>query len=239
MKKFTKVVARVFTLVCLAVGLSASVTADDCPPSEVSLDHVIWAVPDLDEYAVKFEEKTGIKPVYGGEHTNGVTANYLVALGDCIYLEIVGPKQGVDLSAFGEAAEKYRKTSIIGFAFGVQDMTKARKTFAERGIVTGDPREGGRNKPDGAYVGWKTTNFPASNFGDNNLVFAIEWRTKPHPASTSPKGLRIVKLLVQGISAPGLDGIVNQYAMPIELTQGPRVRFALQVATPKGIVTLD
>ncbi len=233
---------RAIQALFLVFGLtvfSNSLLAQACPDKDISLDHVIWAVPDIAAYALKFEDMTGIKPQYGGEHTNGVTANYLVALGACTYLEIVGPKPGVDLSVFGDAAEKYRRTSIIGFAFGARNIEGARQVFAEKSITTGAPREGGRNKPDGSYVGWRTINFPSLDLGGDSLVFAIEWLTQPHPATTSPKGLGIEKLSVSGVPNNDLQMISQQYAMPIEFGGEGEVHFTLTLSTPKGKVVLD
>jgi hypothetical protein len=226
-------------LVCGLAIFSTSLIAQACPDKDISLDHVIWAVPDLAAYALKFEEMTGVKPQYGGEHTNGVTANYLVALGACTYLEIVGPKSGIDLSVFGDAAGKYRRTAIIGFAFGAQNIEGTRQVFAAKDITTGAPREGGRNKPDGSYVGWRTINYPSLDFGSDSLVFAIEWLTQPHPATTSPKGVGIEKLSISGVSNDGLQAISQQYAMPIEFTGVGEVNFTLTLSTPKGEVVLD
>ena len=230
---------QIIFLLCTIIFLSKGAVAQACPNKDISLDHVIWAVPDLEAYALKFEEMTGVKPQYGGEHTNGVTANYLAALGPCTYLEIVGPKSGVDLSVFEGAADKYKQTAIIGFAFGVKNIERAQLVFTENNMTTGAPREGGRNKPDGSYVGWRTVNFPSVNFGSDSLVFAIEWLTKPHPATSSPKGLEIKKLSISGVTNTGVQAIGNQYIMPIEVIGGEGVNFSLTLSTPKGEVVLD
>lgn len=52
------------------------------------LDHVVFAVGDLDEAAVRFREKLGLDSVAGGLHERWGTANRIVALGE-EYVELV------------------------------------------------------------------------------------------------------------------------------------------------------
>src|SRR5215207_9916929 len=52
------------------------------------LDHVVYAVPDLDDAAVRVREKFGLDSTEGGRHERWGTANRIVPLGDQ-YLELV------------------------------------------------------------------------------------------------------------------------------------------------------
>jgi hypothetical protein len=226
---------------CFVFAILATAQAAEakCPSKLVSIDHVIWAVPDLEEYADKFENMTGVAPVYGGEHTNGITANYLMALDNCTYLEIIGPKKGVSLDTFGEAAAIYKNTGLLGFAFGMQNADDAKDYFARIGLSTDEPRTGGRNKPDGSFVGWRTIRFPTLNFGTDSLLFAIEWTTVPHPATTSPKGIKITNLVIEGPDAGRLARIVQDHDLPVEIAADRPIGFKLMLETPKGRIVLD
>ncbi len=46
------------------------------------LDHVVFAVPDLDEAAVRFRGEFGLDSTEGGRHERWGTANRIVPLGD-------------------------------------------------------------------------------------------------------------------------------------------------------------
>jgi len=52
------------------------------------LDHVVYAVHDLDQAAVRFREEFGLESTEGGRHERWGTANRIVPLGDQ-YLELV------------------------------------------------------------------------------------------------------------------------------------------------------
>src|SRR6476660_4946459 len=57
----------------------------------MTLDHLVYATPDVEESVRYVAGLTGVWPVEGGRHVGGGTRNYLLGLGGLRYLEIVGP----------------------------------------------------------------------------------------------------------------------------------------------------
>jgi len=53
------------------------------------IDHIVFAVPNLEAAMNEFEELTGIRPAFGGYHTTQGTKNAVVNLGNDCYLEIL------------------------------------------------------------------------------------------------------------------------------------------------------
>ncbi len=221
----------------VAMPLQAQTHAQSnaCGADGVSLDHVIWAVPDLEGYAKRFTKLTGIKPVYGGEHTNGVTANYLVSLGPCTYLEIVGPKKGAAVADLGDQAKSYAREHVAGFAFST-DLNAPPKALQALGL--GERREGGRVKPDGSQLSWQTAALSGLNFGDDKFQFVINWLSQPHPAVTSAKGAVIVQLTIAHPDSVKLRDLVEANMLPIVLQPAGKPNIWLTISTPNGSVTL-
>ncbi|RMB02688.1 glyoxalase-like protein [Eilatimonas milleporae] len=213
--------------------------AADCPDRAVSLDHIVWTVPDLETAAADFAARAGVRPAYGGEHTNGTTANFLVALGPCSYLEIVGPKKGVSLDMLGDQAPTYARGTVAGFAFGMRDSDEAAETLKMLGLSVGAPRDGGREKPDGTRLKWRTVNLSGLDFGEGTFAFAIRWLSEPHPAETSPQGVRLRHLILSGKTAAKLDPLVEGASLPIliEKDAAPDIRVVLE--TPNGPMTIE
>ena len=61
-------------------------------PSVVAMvDHLVYAVPDLDSGSAQIEKLLGVKPMVGGQHPGRGTRNALVGLGPMVYLEILAP----------------------------------------------------------------------------------------------------------------------------------------------------
>ena len=53
------------------------------------IDHVVYAVRDLDAAATRFDETYGLGSVSGGVHPRWGTANRIISLGDARYLELI------------------------------------------------------------------------------------------------------------------------------------------------------
>jgi hypothetical protein len=56
-----------------------------------ALDHLIYAVPDLDRAIGELEGRLGVRAVAGGRHLEEGTRNALIALGPDSYIEVLAP----------------------------------------------------------------------------------------------------------------------------------------------------
>lgn len=58
---------------------------------DAPIDHLVYAAPDLEEGIARLERLLGVRASPGGQHLAWGTRNALIALGDEVYLEIIGP----------------------------------------------------------------------------------------------------------------------------------------------------
>lgn len=116
------------------------------------IDHVVYAVGDLDEAAVRFRQAHGLDSVAGGRHERWGTANRIVPLGDQ-YLELVTT---VDPGVAGTS----------GFGHDVRERANAGGGWLTLAVATDDldaivarlgleVSAGSRTRPDGEVLRWR------------------------------------------------------------------------------------
>lgn len=130
----------------------------------MKFDHVILAVFDLEQASKTFSE-LGFTVVAGGQHAGGLTHNSLIIFADHSYLELMAPIDrrlldepppagpGNYLFIF-EAGE-----GVAGYAFHTDDLDDQVRRIRRAGIEIADPESGGRRRPDGVELRWRTAMF--------------------------------------------------------------------------------
>ena len=124
----------------------------------LSLDHIVVAVADLDAAFADYT-RLGFTVIRGGEHANGVTHNVLVVLDDGAYLELIAwkrPDPGNRWSdVFTQAGE-----GLVDCALLPDDIAAVVAGAQARGLDIEDPQPGGRHRPDGERLEWRTARSP-------------------------------------------------------------------------------
>ena len=89
----------------------------------LQIDHLVIGVADLDAGIREFEELTGIRPAYGGEHPNLGTHNALISLGNRTYLELLAPRPGASVTASFEFLADLLVLTPVMWAVSTDDIT--------------------------------------------------------------------------------------------------------------------
>jgi glyoxalase-like protein len=117
------------------------------------LDHVVLVVRDL-AAAMTDHRRRGFTVTPGGEHADGVTHNALITFADGTYLEIVAFR---DLAR--ALTHRWWKIAVDGggfadFALLSDDLAADSAALAD--LVKSPPKDGGRIRPDGVEIKWRT-----------------------------------------------------------------------------------
>lgn len=202
-----------------------------------NIDHIIWAVPDLEAGAKLFEEMSGISPAFGGEHPGAGTANYLVSLGDKTYLEIIGPAPGKPSIKLGRVLAQLKEPRLISFAMRKSDMTSTAKSLKQAGLVPLGPSPGSRVQMDGSLLEWNVLMVSGHDFG-GYAPFIIDWKKSIHPAVTSPKGVMFKSFKVEHPNAVTLKKIYDALGLEVDISQNTQSLMEAVLSSPKGQITL-
>jgi hypothetical protein len=161
----------------------------------LQIDHVLYAVTDLDSAASRFEEDLGLDSIPGGPHPDWGTANRIVPLGPD-YLELVGvvDRAKAEASSFGrlilEAGD-----GLVGWSVATDDLDRVASRLGLE-IVRGK-----RRRPDGVRLTWRAAGIPEAMRSHGALPFFIQWEgpVELHPGGDhrAPAGVTWVEVAVQ------------------------------------------
>ena len=125
----------------------------------LSLDHIVIAVQDLDAATAGYSA-LGFTVIRGGEHADGVTGNVLVVFQDGSYLELIRfnrPEPGRRWSdVYHSAGEGFLDHALLP-----TDIAADVEAAQGRGLDIENPVPGGRIRPDGERLEWKTARSPS------------------------------------------------------------------------------
>jgi hypothetical protein len=204
-----------------------------------TVDHLVYACPDLDAAVKEIERATGVRAAAGGHHLGLGTHNALLALGERTYLEIIAPDPAQHETAvprpFG--LDDLAVPALRGWAAAPADLDATVGDARAAGYDYGDIVGLRRRTPDGGELSWRMTRSSASPV-PGVLPFLIDWRGSAHPAPGAPAGLTLEEFR---LFAPDPEFITARLRaldldLPVERAAQPALRAVLTGADGSRIV---
>jgi catechol 2,3-dioxygenase-like lactoylglutathione lyase family enzyme len=177
------------------------------------LDHLVILVRDLDT-AVSDYQQLGFQVTPGGTHADGLTRNALVIFADGTYLELIAfvdPHDSRD-NVWGWRRHLAAGGGLIDYCLASDDLARDVAAMRERGLTVEGPTEGGRKRPDGAEIRWRSARIWQAG---RELPFLIEDVTPrdlrvPHDSTQHPNGVTGIHELT--IAVADLARAATQFA---------------------------
>lgn len=203
------------------------------------IDHVIYAVEDLDVAAGRFRADFGLASIAGGRHPGWGTANRIVPLGrDYVELVTVVDRAAAAVSNFGRPVLDAiaKRHPLVGWAAQTDDL---QATANRLGLAV----EGGsRTTPDGSVLAWRLAGV-APGLAGGALPFFIEWDVPPelHPGAAhadhdvSPSGIASIEVTGDTHS---LYEWLGESQLPLRIVEGAPSLSAVAIGTAVGDLLL-
>jgi hypothetical protein len=168
------------------------------PRMHATVDHLLYASPDLDLGIAEIERLTGVRPRYGGRHLGLGTHNALVSLGDRTYLEVIAPDPSqVDVDqALPYGIGSLHTPAVRAWAAAPEDIETAVREAKVAGVDYGDVTAHSRKTPDGEDVRWRMATRSTTEEGLAIVPFLIDWGATTHPSQVAPGGVRLVEFRI-------------------------------------------
>jgi hypothetical protein len=179
-----------------AAALTAQLVSGQAPQGVLRrVDHLVYAVPDLEAGVADLERRLGLRAAPGGQHPGRGTRNALIALGPDSYLEILGPDPAQAAPAGGRwfGVDPATPARLAGWAAKGSDLARVASSAAQRGVPLGEVMPGTRQRLDGVTLRWTLTD-PGVSSAVSLIPFFIDWADSAHPAATAPRGPVLVSL---------------------------------------------
>ena len=203
----------------------------------MAIDHIVYAVHDLEQGMAFMEQQTGIKPKIGGQHQGLGTWNALLSLGPEMYLEILAPdpSQGIQPAWLG--LDDLKHPRITRWAAKSNDLRNLTSFALQQNIEIGKVLPFNRKTPDGLLLSWELTD-PKANAGDGLIPFFIDWQDTKHPETSLEKGCQIKELKAFHPNASFIKEMLLALEIELTVVEGPSPKIELTLNTPKGIIKL-
>lgn len=205
------------------------------------LDHIVLATPDLAATSAAIGQVTGVRPSTGGPHVGRGTRNDLCALGEGIYLEIIGPDpdQPEPAEARPFAIDRLAAAGVVTWCAKGADLGDLVSRAGAAGLAYDGPTPMQRQAPEG-QLEWELA-LPTFDTAGGTIPFFIDWGQTPHPAASrgTATGLTVDAFMLvhprpgsvqSQLAALGIDATV-------ELADTPGVRAVVQ--GPGGSMALE
>jgi len=119
-----------------------------------ALDHVVIAVGDLEQAIADFRS-LGFTVVPGGRHPGRTSHNALIVFEDGAYIELIAWTAPNDAERWNVMHRRHGD-GFMDFALIPEDLPRATLDAKARGLPLNGPIDGGRVRPDGVELEWRT-----------------------------------------------------------------------------------
>lgn len=206
----------------------------------VRLDHLVFAVPDLESGARLVEERLGVETAPGGRHVGLGTWNRLVGLGPGRYLEIVAvdPVQPTPSRPRWFELDDLDEAKLVTWCVKSPDLHAVVRRGREAGLDLGEPVAGSRDRPDGARLSWTFTD-PWAPRGGGVVPFFIDWGDSPHPGDELPAACSFLGVRVEHPEPERIGAWLRAVGLDTPVSRAHAPRIVASLDTPDGIVELS
>ncbi len=208
-------------------------------PLLASVDHLVYATPDLDATINDIDRLLGVHANAGGQHLGRGTRNALIALGATSYLEIIGPDPAQATPALPRpfGIDTLQHARLAAWGAKTNDVAERVRNAARGGVTLGAPTPGSRRRPDGVELTWLYTD-PRVVVGDGMVPFFIDWGRSPHPARTAAPGASLIGLRAEHPRPDAIQKMLDALNIDLHVTQASEPALVATVAGRRGQVEL-
>jgi Glyoxalase-like domain len=204
-----------------------------------TIDHLVYAGPELDSAVARITALTGVRAAAGGQHPGLGTRNALLCIAERTYLEIIAPDpaQPKPLGPLPFGLADLSAPALRSWAVAPADLDEAVRASRAAGFDYGPIVTGRRRTADGHELTWRASSYPHSS-AVTAEPFLIDWGGGPHPASAAPAGLTLEELRLSSPDPRRLHEQLRVLGLDLRVEYADRPGLGAVLSGPQGRITL-
>ena len=204
------------------------------------IDHIVYAVSDLDLACGQIEELLGVKPIFGGYHQTQGTKNALVGLGEGQYLELIAiDETNKDItSPRWMGVDLLTKSQITRWAIKSTDLNHDAAVLQQANPEMGQRSGGSRKTANGSLLAWDLL-MPLASPEVEILPFIIDWSAaESHPSDQLSIQCRLVELYATHPNPQLIESTLEKLNVSLRIEPSETISIKAKIQCPNGIIEL-
>lgn len=195
----------------------------------------------MDDAILDFEQKLGVRPIFGGYHKSFGTKNALINLDKNMYLELIAADDdNIDvLPPRWMGIDLLSKNQITRWALKSDDLEADSDMLRNHQSAMGKIQKGSRSTSDGSLLQWQLS-MPLPHPEVELIPFILDWKkTEKHPSELLPDmGCTLVKLFGTHPSPEKFTPIFKALEYDFLIKKADRVQIKMILDCPKGVIEI-
>ncbi len=204
------------------------------------IDHLVYAVEDLDKGIAYFSQLTGVQPVIGGKHHTEGTWNALFGLGHNSYFEIIAPDPAQDPPkrySWRDAIAVRGYNRLVRWCAVSNNLEQSIRKAKALHVDVGEAIASSRKKTDGSTLSWTLSDLRVDPL-DGVFPFFIDWGSAAHPSQSLPQGCTIRQMEALHPEPPFIQTVLEKMEIPLPVYQAAHPQLIVMLNTPNGAITI-
>jgi len=204
------------------------------------IDHLVYAVPDLEKAMDEFAKKSGVRPTFGGYHRTRGTKNAVINLANGCYLEflaidfenenIATPRwMGVDFIESGQITRWALKSDNLA-----KDSTILQQYNSQMGEISGGERKTTTDK----LLKWKMI-LPLPSPAVELTPFMCDWHSSEvHPTDSMSEEYTLLGLEFTHSQPEIIRTLFVDLQIENIISKGEKTSIKALIDTPNGVIKI-
>ena len=210
-------------------------------PIPKAIDHIVYAVSDLESGIAELQQKLGVKAQIGGRHSTQGTKNALINLDKDCYLELlcideensqIQPPRwmGIDL---------YTKSQITRWALKSSQIEQGAAILKSYHPDMGKLFGGSRNVADGSVLKWNMC-LPLAAPEVEIAPFLVDWsQSEIHPSKRMPDmNCKMLDFYAIHPNPESYANVMEKFGIDLRIERGENISLRLVLECPNGKVEI-